>query len=214
LSQVAVGFANGAVTVIRGDLIHDRGAKQRIVFESEEPITGVEFQDIAKNTTLFVATTGRILKLVISGKGQGQPARTLEDSGCGVGCMTVDKRNGDIVVVRDDAIYYYGLDGRGPCFAYDGSKSLVEIYEDYVALVSPPVSSNTSKSNALRRLGGVQADELFNTSTFTLLDTDLKVVAHSESLVSQVKAIIKIWGDLFTITMDGKVSTAVDRVYI
>jgi hypothetical protein len=34
LSQVAVGFANGAVTVIRGDLIHDRGTKQRTVFDS------------------------------------------------------------------------------------------------------------------------------------------------------------------------------------
>lgn len=200
-----MGFANGAVTVIRGDLIHDRGAKQRTVFESEEPITGVEFRDVAKLTTLYVATTGRILKLVISGKGQGQPARTVEDSGCGVGCMTVDKRSGDIVVVRDDAIYYYGVDGRGPCYAFDGPKSLVEIYEDYVVLVSPPPSTTASKSNTLRRFGGAQADDLFSTSTFTLLDTDLQFVAHSESLISQVKALFKIWGDLFTLTMDGKV---------
>lgn len=208
-----MGFANGAVSIVRGDLIHDRGTKQRIVFESEEPITGVEFQDVAKNTTLFVATTNRILRLVISGKGQGQPARAIEDSGCGVGCMTMNGRNGDIVVVRDDAIYYYGLDGRGPCFAYDGPKSLVEIYEDYVALVSPPVSSNTSKSSALRRFGGARADELFHASTFTLLDTDLKVVAHSETLVSQVKAIFKLWGDLFTLTMDGKVGTPFEKVH-
>lgn len=187
-------------------MVHDRGAKQRIVHESEEPITGVEFRTDAKITTLYVATTSRILKLVISGRGQGQPARTVEDSGCGVGCMTVDKRNGDIVVVRDDAIYYYGLDGRGPCFAYDGPKSLVEIYKDYVALVSPPAATpSATRTNTLRRFGGVQADDLFNTSTFTLLDTGLKFVAHSESLVSQVKALFAIWGDLFTLTQDGKV---------
>jgi hypothetical protein len=193
------------VTVIRGDLVHDRGAKQRTIFESEDPITGVEFRDVARLTTLYVATIGRIQKIVISGKGQGQPPRTLEDAGCGVGCMTVDKRNGDIVVVRDDAIYYYGVDGRGPCFGYDGPKSLVEIYEDYVAIVSPPASTTASKTNALRRFGGAQADELFNTSTFTLLDTDSHFVAYSESLVSQVKSLFTIWGDLYSLTMDGKV---------
>jgi hypothetical protein len=203
-----VGFANGAVTVIRGDLIHDRGAKQRVVFESEEPITGLEFRDVAKLTTLYVATTGRILKLVISGKGQGQPARALEDSGCGVGCMTVDKRNGDIVVVRDDAIYYYRLDGRGPCIAFDCPKSLVEVYEDYLAIVAPPANAINSKSNAVRQFGGNQADDIFNTSSFTLLDTDLRFVAHSESLISPVKAVFMIWGDLYTLTMDGKVGVA------
>jgi hypothetical protein len=120
--------------------------------------------------------------------------------------MTVDKRNGDLVVVRDDAIYYYGVGGRGPCYAYDGPKSLVAIYKDYVALVSPPAASIApAKSNTLRRFGGAQADDIFNTSTFTLLDTDLKFVAHSESLVSQVKTLFVIWGDLFTLTQDGKV---------
>jgi hypothetical protein len=205
LSQLAVGFANGAVTVIRGDLIHDRGAKQRTVFESEEPITGVEFRDVAKLTTLYVSTTARLLKLVISGKGQGQPARAIEDAGCGVGCMTVDKRNNDIVVVRDDAIYYYGVDGRGPCFAYDGPKSLVKIYEDYLAVVSPPANSATTKSSTLRKFGS-QADDIFNTSSFTLLDTDLQIVAHSESLVSQVQSLFSLNGDLFSLTHDGKVS--------
>lgn len=207
LSQLAVGFANGSVTVIRGDLVHDRGAKQRVVHESEEPVTGLEFRVESRLTTLYVATTSRILKLVISGRGQGQAARTLEDSGCGVGCMTVNKKDGDIVVARDDAIYYYGVDGRGPCFAYDGPKSLVAIYEDYVALVSPPATTTAAaaKSNTLRRFGGAQADDLFNTTTFTLLDTDLKFVAHSESLVSQVKTLFEIWGDLFALTQDGKV---------
>lgn len=84
LSQVAVGFANGAVTVIRGDLIHDRGTKQRTVFESEDPITALEVRD-GSITVLFIATTGRICSLVISGKGQGQQVRSVDNQGCGVG---------------------------------------------------------------------------------------------------------------------------------
>lgn len=207
LSQLAVGFANGSVTVIRGDLIHDRGAKQRIVHESEEPITGVELRVDSKLTTLFISTTSRILKLVISGKGQGQPPKTVEDTGCGVGCMTVDRKSGDIVIARDDAIYYYTLDGRGPPRAYEGAKKLVSVYQDYVAVVSPPADSPTrgEPHSLRRRFGGQAADELFNTSTFTLLETDLKLIAHTESLVSQVQAIFQIWGNLYILTLDGKV---------
>ena len=132
----------------------------------------------------------------------------MEDSGCAVGCMTVDNRTGDLVVARDDFVSYYGPDGRGPYFAYDGQKSLVAIYDDYVAVVSPPVTTSAAKSNTLRKFGGAQADDIFSTSTFTMVDPGMKIVAHSESLVSQVQMIFMIWGDLFTLTQDGKVRTA------
>ena len=204
LSQLAVGFANGAVTLIRGDLINDRGTKQRTVFESEEPITGVEFRE-GPSTLLYLATTGRILTLAITGKGQGQPAKVLEDNGCGVGCMTFDEANGDVVVVRDDAIQYYGVNGRGPSYAYEGPKQLVTIFGDYIAIVSPPKQSNPGRMNGLRRFGTTRADDMFSTSAFALVDADLKYFAHTENLPSQVKALFIEWGDLFLMTMEGKI---------
>ncbi|KAI1091158.1 vacuolar protein sorting-associated protein 11 [Rostrohypoxylon terebratum] len=207
LSQLAVGFANGAVTVIRGDLIHDRGTKQRIVYESEEPITGVEFVADPKLTTLFVATTSKLLKLIISGKGQGQPPRTIEDAGCAAGCMTVNNKTGDIIVVREDAVYYYTVEGRGLCFANDGVTSLVSTFQDYVALISPPpVSGSGGSDNIRRRFGGTNTEALFNAARFTMVDPTLQIVAHSESLISEVKAIFQIWGDLYILTQDGKVN--------
>ncbi|KAJ0124585.1 vacuolar membrane protein [Diaporthe amygdali] len=207
LSQIAVGFANGAVTVIRGDLVNDRGAKQRIVYESEEPITGVELRADERLTTLFISTVSRILKLTISGRGQGQPPKTVEDLGCGVGCMAVDKRDGNIVVARDDAIYYYTQDGRGPPKAYDSPKELVTVYQQYVAIVSPPSSAQSLRDpeSLRRRFGGSAADAIFNASTFSLLEPDLKVIAHTETLISKVIAVFELWGDLYTLTQDGKV---------
>ena len=186
-------------------MIHDRGAKQRTVFESEEPITGVEFRE-GPTTTLYLSTTGRILTLTITGKGQGQPAKNLEDTGCGVDCMTVDKASGEIVVVRDDAIYLYGASGRGPSFAYEGPKQLVKVFGSYVAIVSPPKPSASTRSSALRRFVGGRADDILNTSTFALLDTDLKYVAHTETISSKVRAVLMEWGDLFILTQNGKVS--------
>ncbi|KAL8288480.1 hypothetical protein RB597_000543 [Gaeumannomyces tritici] len=213
LSQLAVGFANGSVAVIRGDLVYDKGTRQRIVHESEEPITGIELRvspDGTKLTltTLFVATTSRILKLVIHGKGQGSPPKTVEDSGCGVGCMTVDRRSGDIVVARDDAIYYYTLEGRGPPRAYEAPKLQIATYGDYLAVVSPPASfpPDMEGDSMSRRFGASTAGSIFNASTFSFLETDLKLVAHSESIISSVQALFQIWGGMFVLTQDGKVT--------
>lgn len=206
LSQLAIGFGNGSVTVVRGDLIHDRGARQRTVFETEEPITGIEFRE-GNITTLYIATTGRISTLVISGRGQGQPARSLEETGCGVGCMSVDRTTRDVVVAREDGIYYYGLNGRGPAFAYEGAKKSIGIFKDYIALVSPPKTNTLTRGGPLRAFGGGQADDLFTTSNFTILNTDLKFIAHQEALSSQIKFIFMEWGDVFVYTLDGKVSS-------
>lgn len=127
--------------------------------------------------------------------------------------MTFDEANGDIVVVRDDAIHYYGVNGRGPSFAYEGPKQLVSIFGDYVVLVSPPKAATPTKTNGLRRFGGNHTDDLFNTSTFTLLDTDLKFIAHMETLISQVNHLFIEWGDVFLLTMDGRVgSPSTDRM--
>ena len=63
-----------------------------------------------------------------------------------------------------------------------------------------------TKTNGLRRFGGNRPDDLFNTTTFALLDTDLKFIAHTETLLSQVKALLIEWGDLFLLTLDGKVA--------
>ncbi|KAF6834413.1 vacuolar membrane protein [Colletotrichum musicola] len=209
LSQVAVGFANGTVTLIRGDLINDLGARQRIVHESEEPVTGVELMtDPQGLTTLFISTTARILKLAISRRGHSSPPKTVEDLGCNVDCMTVDKKTGDVVVAREDAIYTYTLEGRGAPRAYESPKRLVSIYQDYVALICPPSSSAADKPSDTmrRRFGGGAADALFNASTFVLLEPDLRVTGHTQSLISPFKAIFQIWGDLFILTQDGKVN--------
>lgn len=153
---------------------------------------------------MYLATTGRILTLAISGKGQGQPAKVLEDIGCDVGCMTFDEANGDIVVVRNDAIQYYGVNGRGPSYAYEGPKQLVSIFRDYLAIVSPPKQSAPTRMTGLRRLVGSRADDMFMTSTFAVIDADLKYFAHTEILPSQVKALFIEWGDIFLLTLDGK----------
>lgn len=186
-------------------MIHDLGTKQRIVYESEEPVTGVQLMEDEKITTLFVSTTSRILKLGLSKRGQGLPPKTVEDAGCAVGCMTLDPATGDVVVAREDAIYTYKLDGRGPPKAYESPKKLISVHQSYVALACPP--STINEPNSMRRRFTNGADGLFDSSTFVLLETDLRIVAHTETLISPVKFIFGVWGDIYTVTEEGKVRT-------
>ncbi|KAF2861743.1 vacuolar protein sorting-associated protein 11 [Piedraia hortae CBS 480.64] len=202
ITEMAIGFGNGAVTVVRGDFIHDRGTKQRTVFESEEPITGLEFRE-ASTTALYIATTAHIRALVVAGNKQGAPARTLDNHGCAIGCMTLEPQSNDIVVAREDAIYSYSLRGKVASYAYEGAKKLVGVHKDYVLVASPPKSNNMA-SAALRAFGGTQAETILNSTTFTILNTDLKFVAHSETLSSEVNTIFSMWGDIFVLTVDGK----------
>jgi len=118
--------------------------------------------------------------------------------------MTVDRTTRDIVVARDDAIYYYSLHGKRQVYAYDGPKKMIQLYKTYLTVVSPPQSSSIARTTPLRAIGSSQADDVFSTSNLTILDTDLKFIAHQEALTSQVKAVFIEWGDLFVLTSDGK----------
>ncbi|KAF2149049.1 vacuolar protein sorting-associated protein 11 [Myriangium duriaei CBS 260.36] len=204
LSQIAVGFANGSVTIIRGDFIHDRGTKQRTVLDGDEPITALEFRP-GGTTSLFIGTAAKILTLVISGKGQGQPAKTLDEHGCAVGCMIRNPQTKDILVARDDAVYSYNLRGRGASFAFEGGKKLVSTLRDYIMFVSPPENTAKSRSTPLRAFGVGAGDELYNTTKFSIIDPDLKIIAHTETLPSQISHIFAAWQMIFLITQEGKV---------
>ncbi|RMX79803.1 hypothetical protein D0869_08039 [Hortaea werneckii] len=211
LAQLAVGFGNGAVTVVRGDFIHDRGTKQRTVFESEEPITGLEFRE-AKTTALYIATTSHIRALAISGGGQGTPARTLDERGCAVGCMTLEPQSSDIIVGRDDAIYVYGPRGKAASYAYECTKKLVAVHKDYVLVVSPP-KGNFAGNTMLRQFGGQQVDGLMNSSNLTILDADLKLIAYSDKVNGEVNKILSMWEDIFLLTVEGKLYRYHERTF-
>ncbi|KAF3907510.1 hypothetical protein AA313_de0201221 [Arthrobotrys entomopaga] len=208
LSDVAAAFANGVVILVRGDLVHDRGSKQRVIFESDEPITGIQFAEENDSYTLYVTTIERVMTIKTSIRGHIPPPRVLETTGCALGCLTMDESSGNVLVARNDALYYYGPDGRGPCYAYEGSKSFVGSFGSYVVLLLPPQfssSNNTVGAASVRHIIGSKRENVFEVSTLVILDTDLQFIAHTEPFAGGVKGILYEWGDIHILTSDGKI---------
>jgi vacuolar protein sorting-associated protein 11 len=114
------------VLLLKGDMLNSRHPKQRVVFESEEPVTALGFNEDARQTLLYIVTTNRIMTYSTSGKGQGSPARLLDALGCALGCVAY-RDDGEMIVGRDDAIYLYGGESKGAVYALEGSVPIFRV---------------------------------------------------------------------------------------
>ncbi|KAF8656018.1 hypothetical protein AX16_002806, partial [Volvariella volvacea WC 439] len=205
--------------------------KLRTVHESpNEPITGLGFREpspedytnghtngdnsitnpsaapgLAANTSLFVVTTNRVLSYQISGKGSGGPAIVVDEIGAALGCSTMDWKGRDIVIARSEAIYMCGTEGRGTCYAYEGSKSSIHTHLNYLIIVSPPIvptvtaASATIRNFAARNANGPETD----VTKVTVFDPENKLVVYSGPFTQGVRQVVSQWGNVYILTNDG-----------
>ncbi|RHZ69860.1 hypothetical protein Glove_277g41 [Diversispora epigaea] len=201
LGQIAVGLANGVVVLIKGDLYRDRYTKQKVIHESDEPITGLGFREYNKNVMLFIVTTNKILTNLTMTK---SPIINLDEQGCGLGCAVMSDTTHEMVVAKDEAIYFYGPEGRGPCFAYDGAKSSVTWFKSNLIIVSPPVSQPTRVATASRSGSSSQPPVPYEFTKVTIFDTANKFIAYMGTFSHGVRTITCEWGGIYILGMDGK----------
>jgi len=103
-------------------MANNRHPKQRVIFESEEPITALGFAEDSKQTLLNIVTINRILTYTTLGKGHGSPPRLLDALGAALGCVAF-RDDGEMIVGRDDAVYTYGLESGSAVYAHEGNIS-------------------------------------------------------------------------------------------
>lgn len=184
LEQIALGFADGQVILVTGDIPRDRSLKQRCVHSSPEPITFLGYRGLL-DPTLYITTVAKTLVCTSTTQGPGllgkESIQVLDETGCGVDCAIVNPKTGYLVVGREEAIYYYTPEGRGPCFALEGPKSALFWCDSYLGLLSQVSGGGEHAQTAL-----------------TLFDPEHKLVAHtSNSLPAPVPVRVYAWGGLF-----------------
>ncbi|RKO86818.1 hypothetical protein BDK51DRAFT_22887 [Blyttiomyces helicus] len=204
MSQVAVGLENGVVILVRGDLTRDRFTKSKVVYEGSESVSGLGFREEGKTTTLFIVTLARILTCSTSNKDVTQP---LDDQGCDFGgaILTPQDTSQEMVIGRNEAVYFYGLDGRGPCFIIDGPKTCLTWFRGYLAIVTRGPSPSTTSTVP----EDPDAPDAAVGTLLTLYDLKNKFIAYTGSFRSGARAqgircVLGEWGELFVVTEDRK----------
>lgn len=205
-SVIAIGFADGAVILIRGDIIRDRGSRQRLVYSNSGPVTGVSFVEKDEGILmLFVATINKILTISTTGKNNGKPEKILEKKGADLKCTAFDPVTNNFVVGRDDSISFYNVTSKGPSLVFEIPKKRVFCYKQYIVLVASNTTSDTSNVTgnnfSINYLLG--SDNIYSTSRLLIIDTGNKYVAYSGQISQGVKDIFVQWDRLYVLGTDG-----------
>ncbi|KAG8258028.1 Vacuolar protein sorting-associated protein 11 [Homalodisca vitripennis] len=204
LTLMAVGFIDGSV-IIYQDITRERTNKQRILKGASQPVTGLAFQTNGKETFLFVATTTNVYLYNITHKDR-ETKDTLDTVGCSPHCSILAESMQDthFMIARNDAVYCYTTDGRGPCYAVEGEKILLQWYRSYLIIIAKSAAVQPSKIN--------EPSEEFDREKhiLTVLDIQNKFIVFTAAM-REVRAVLAEWGSLYVLTGDHALSLLIEK---
>lgn len=152
LTCIAVGYTNGRVLLVRGDLLRDRGSKQRLVYESVDPITGIHFNKV--EDVLYVTTTSKIITVLTTGRNDGKPLRVLSNSlGASLGCSDLESRLSMLIVANTEGFQYYNHVSRAQVINFSlEKKQILRLFKDYLLVICPIEETSSSTKKTLTRI--------------------------------------------------------------
>ncbi|KAF9353336.1 hypothetical protein BGX26_008885 [Mortierella sp. AD094] len=125
-----------------------------------------------------------------------------DDQGGSLGCSVMNESTQELAIARDEAIFFYGPDGRGPAYALDGPKTFISFYKSYLVLVSPPnIPAAASRSFGISS-ATVSAND---TTRLTVIDTANKFTAYQATFTQGIRSVICEWGSIYIVENGGKV---------
>ncbi|KAL9303530.1 hypothetical protein ACSQ67_020793 [Phaseolus vulgaris] len=181
---IAIGLDNGSIYCIKGDIARERITRFRLQVENNQSdktlsaITGLGFKVDGQSLQLFAVTPSSVSLFSL----HNQPPRrqTLDQIGCGVNSVAMSERS-ELIIGRPEAVYFYEIDGRGPCWAFEGEKKLLGWFRGYLLCVI--------------------ADQRTGKHTFNIYDLKNRLIAHS-ALVKEVSHMLYEWGNIILIMND------------
>ncbi|KAG7665100.1 vps11 [[Candida] subhashii] len=195
LTCLALGYTNGKVILVRGDLLRDRGAKQRVIYESNDPITGIQFNE--KEMVLYITTTSKILTVSTTGRNQGKPTQVLSSkTGVDLNCTDIDTESQDLIVGLPGAIRYYNHINKLSTINFDTPKSKIMKFE----------SQSSSKSSFLLIVSPQHEDTTTKTLMTRIIILDLVNMYISFNILipsTLINYVFLLQGDLYLLSADG-----------
>lgn len=143
---LAIGFEKGDTLLHYGNINRDLLINMRRHVICLSPINGIQFEinspqsGVQPTCNMFISCLDGIYCLLLNDKGVIEPKILLDNNkNLYNHCCTISRANGSetfFVVARDDAIYCFTPDGRGPCYAIDGKKIFISWIEHHLIVVT------------------------------------------------------------------------------
>ncbi|RWS10542.1 vacuolar protein sorting-associated protein 11-like protein, partial [Dinothrombium tinctorium] len=221
LTHLAIGFGDGHIMFLRGDVTRERSTKQKVIPASEHAITGLAFKEAIavqtksipllqqqqqKQSILFVSTTMEVMSFYIF-KDREMKIVLEPNFGCDPRCSTLTSDpkqldNALFVIGRKDAIYFYQHDERGPCLAFEGEKLILHWFKSYLVTIGKEVHTTKLGFSPTSVNDESSSGMLSNVNIVTIYDIQNKYIAHS-SPVPAIAEVMSEWGSLYLLTRDG-----------
>lgn len=180
---ISIGLDNGCIYCIKGDIARERITRFKLQVEdvpdkNHLPVTGLGFRVDGQALQLFAVTPDSVSLFNL----QNQPPRrqTLDQIGCGLNGVAMSDRL-ELIIGRPEAVYFYEIDGRGPCWAFEGEKKCIGWFRGYLLCVI--------------------ADQRNGKNTFNVYDLKNRLIAHS-LVVNEVSHMLCEWGNIILIMSD------------
>lgn len=180
---IAIGLDNGCIYCIKGDIARERITRFKLQVDnaldrSQSSITGLGFRVDGPVLQLFTVTPASVSLFNLHSQ---PPARqTLDHIGCNVNSITMSDRS-ELIIGRPEAVYFYEVDGRGPCWAFEGEKKFLGWFRGYLLCVI--------------------ADQRSNRNIFNIYDLKNRLIAHS-LVLKEVSQMLCEWGNIILVLND------------
>lgn len=210
---IAIGLENGSIYCIKGDIARERISRFTLQVEvssdnSLSSINGLGFRVEGRALQLFAVTPTSVSLFNLHD--QPPKRQTLDQIGCDTKAVIMSDRlvcellvfqfllllqlicvesvfwyfNQDLILGRPEAVYFYEVDGRGPCWAFEGEKKFLGWFRGYLLCVI--------------------ADQRSNKNTFNVYDLKNRLIAHS-MVLGEVSHMLCEWGYIIFIMNDKKI---------
>ncbi|XP_004241840.1 vacuolar protein-sorting-associated protein 11 homolog [Solanum lycopersicum] len=183
LLLIVIGLDNGSIYCIQGDIARERIKRFKLQVDnhsdkSQSSVTGLGFRVDGQVLQLFAVTPNTVN--LFNMHTQAPTRQTLDQIGSSVTSVAMTDRS-EFIIGRSEAIYFYEVDGRGPCWAFEGEKKFLGWFRGYLLCVFD--------------------DQRTGKNTFNVYDLKNRLIAHS-IVVNDVSQMLCEWGNIILILED------------
>lgn len=134
---IAIGYERGEVSLFRGSLSRDFSSYFKNFTVGTKPIIGISFKPHGtKFMDMFLCSESGVFVYLC--ENDKETKLCLDSSNKITRCCALQTKGVNetyFMAGKDDAVYCYTSDGRGPCYALEGQKHFIEWFPNYLVII-------------------------------------------------------------------------------